>query len=205
MPEIATVERTASQPTPTPGPVMAASVGVRSWDRVELATASRYLTRPIVRLGSDSLFVPDETELLAITFDKIMVNKLRLDRIDLQAADTDLTVINGRVDLPAGVRIGELNSIHASRIEGGNGSGQMTLLCAHLGRRFTLPSIPVELGTAVTQIVSFRTDQADRTRGTARTSASPQRLLYPGHPALARQRDAGVAVERLHLERPPGH
>jgi hypothetical protein len=162
---VAAAAPVAAQPT---GAAAAAAVtapaGVRSWNQIELATASRYISRPIVRAGSDSLFVPDDTELLAVTFDSIVVNKLRLDRVDPQAADTDLSVINGRVDLPAGVRMGELDSIHASRTEGSQGSGQMTLLCAYLGRRFTLPSIPIELGTAVTRVASFRTDQADRTR-----------------------------------------
>jgi hypothetical protein len=159
----ADVVATASTPAaaaPPPPPTFQ----VLSWDRAQLATASRFLARPLVRPGSDSLFAPDDTELLAITFDNVVVNKLRLDRVDPQAADTDLSVINGRVDLPAGVRLGELDSIHASRTEGGSGSGQMTLLCAHLGRRFTLPAIPVELGTAITRVVTFRTDEADRRR-----------------------------------------
>jgi hypothetical protein len=155
--EATTTAAAATAPSP-------AASQVRTWDRVQLATASRFLTRSIVRPGSDSLFVPDDTELLAITFDNATVNKLRLDRVDPQAADTDLSVMNGRVDLPAGVRMGELDGIYASRTEGSQGSGQMTLLCGHLGRRFTLPSMPVELGTAVTRIASFRTDQADRSR-----------------------------------------
>jgi hypothetical protein len=160
---IAALPSVTAQPVATP--VVATPVaGVRSWDRGELAVASRYLARPIVRPGSDSLFVPDDTELLAVTFDNTSVNKLRIDRIDPQAADMDLTVTNGRVDLPSGVRLGELDSIHASRTEGGQGSGTMTLLCSHLGRRFTLPSIPIELGTAVTRVVTFRTDEADRTK-----------------------------------------
>lgn len=149
---------TAAATTTTPP----AAFQVRTWDRAQLATASRFLTRSIVRPGSDSLFVPDDTELLAITFDSVNVNKLRVDRVDPQAADTDLSVMNGRIDLPAGVSMGELDGIYASRTEGSQGSGQMTLLCAHLGRRFTLPSMPIELGTAVTRIASFRTDQADR-------------------------------------------
>ncbi|MHC2148652.1 hypothetical protein [Pseudomonas sp. 210_17 TE3656] len=138
--------------------------GVRTWDRAELATASRFLARPIVRPGSDALFVPDDTELLAITFDQVVIDKLRLDRIDPQASDTDLTVHSGRVDLPAGVRMGDLDAIHASRTESSSGSGQMTLWCAHLGRRFSLPTIPIEVGTAVSRVVALRTDQADRRR-----------------------------------------
>lgn len=146
------------------GPTAMAVGGVRAWDRAELATASRFLARPIVRPGSDALFVPDDTELLAITFEQVTVDKLRLDRVDPQASDTDLTVHSGRVDLPAGVRVGDLDAIHASRTESSGGSGQMTLWCAHLGRRFSLPAVPIELGTAVSRVVAFRTDQADRRR-----------------------------------------
>ncbi len=140
----------------------ATSFQIRAWDRAQLATASRFLIRPILRPGSNSLFVPDETELLAITFDNITINKLRLDRIDQQAGDTDLSVINGRVDLPAGVRMGELDGLYACHAEGSRGSGLMTLICAHLGRHFNLPAIPVEVGTAMTKIAGFRTDQEDR-------------------------------------------
>lgn len=165
---IAALPAATAQPAAAAPPVAAAATPMaavtRSWDTAELAVASRYLARPIVRPGSDSLFVPDDTELLAVTFDNTSVNRLRIDRVDPQAADMDLTVTNGRLDLPSGVRLGELDSIHASRTEGGQGSGTMTLLCSHLGRRFTLPSIPIELGTAVTRVVTFRTDEADRTR-----------------------------------------
>ncbi|WP_157370741.1 serine hydrolase [Vulgatibacter incomptus] len=159
-----TAAATVAPATATEVPPETVGIRVRAWDRAELASASRFVARPIVRPGSDSLFVPDETELLAISFEGVTVTNLRLDRVDSAAADVDLTVVNGRVDLPAGVRMGELDGIYASRSEGSQGSGQMTLLCAYLGRRFTLPSVPVELGTAVTQVAKFRTDQADRRR-----------------------------------------
>jgi hypothetical protein len=145
-------------------PVTAATaVRVSSWDLADLAVASRAIAKPIVRPGSNALFVPDDAELLSITFDGVTVDKLRLDRVDPAAADSDLTLVNGRVDLAAGVRLGDLDAIHASRA-GGTGSGRMTLLCTYLGRRFALPAMPVELGSAITRIASFATDGADRRR-----------------------------------------
>jgi len=41
------------------------------WDVDAVANASRLLDRPLVRPDSDSLFVPDDTELIAISFDQV--------------------------------------------------------------------------------------------------------------------------------------
>ena len=160
----ATTATAAAGTSPAEPTAAAIKPTLLAWDRAQLAAVSRYLSRPVVRPDSDSLFVPDDTELVALTFEQTVVDKLRLDRVDADAADTDLTVVNGRVDLPPGTRIGELDSLHAAKVEGAPEAGTVTLLCAHLGRRFALPAIPVRLGNALTRIVAFRSDQADRRR-----------------------------------------
>lgn len=69
----------ATPPVPAPAPETPRRL---VWDVNELALASRFLTRPLVRPGSDALFAPDDTELLGISFDGVTIAKLRLDRLD---------------------------------------------------------------------------------------------------------------------------
>src|SRR5690606_4384234 len=92
----ATTATAAAGTSPAEPTAAAIKPTLLAWDRAQLAAVSRYLSRPVVRPDSDSLFVPDDTELVALTFEQPVVDKLRLDRVDADAADTDLTVVNGR-------------------------------------------------------------------------------------------------------------
>jgi hypothetical protein len=141
---------------------LAGAIASTVWDREALAHTSRYVPRPLLRPGSDSLYLPDDAELLAIAFEGTQVDKVRLDRSDPNAADDELTMTAGRIDLRQAVRLGDLDGIHASRPVDSAASGRMVLTCVHLGRRFTLPPIPVALNTSMGQIASFTTDQANR-------------------------------------------
>jgi hypothetical protein len=143
--------------------------GVRVWDSKAVARVSHLLDRAVLRPDSDALHVPDDAELVAVSFDRIRIRQLRLDAVGVDAdIDTELSVPSdsGRVDLARPLRLAELEAIHVSKDAEGSRSGSMTLHCTYLGRRFSLPPVPMELGsgTEPQRVVSFETDQADRRR-----------------------------------------
>lgn len=156
-------------PPPEPSGSDPRIASLRFWDADQLARVSRLVARPLVRPDSESLFVPDDTELIAISFDDVVIRAVRFDHVGSTASD-DLTFTvppdSGHVDLSPGVRLAELEAIHVTKGNDPITRGEMTLHCAFLGRRFTLPSIPLDLsaGTAPQKVVTFSTDQADRRR-----------------------------------------
>jgi len=153
---------TALNPIPSP------SGGPKVWDAAELAMAARILNRPLARPGSDSLFIPDDTELIALTFDGLSVQNARIDRLDVPDGQETFRAPGdpGRLDFPGGVPMVGLDSIHLSKGTEAPQVGSMVLVCSYLGRRFTLPAVPIELGpgTALTKVLSIRSDKTDRRR-----------------------------------------
>jgi len=123
---------------------------------------------PVVRPSSDALHMPDDTELLAISFDGVSVKTVRLDHVGAGATSQTFTVPadSGIVDIPGDLRLVDLDAISVSKPTDPAAKGTMTLHCEYLGRRFVLPAIPVELGvgTAFEKVASFTTDQVDRRR-----------------------------------------
>jgi hypothetical protein len=65
---------------------------VRVWDSVSIAAVSRYVARPILRPGSDALHLPDDTDLLALTFSGVNVKRIQLDRVGQDAVDDTFDV-----------------------------------------------------------------------------------------------------------------
>jgi hypothetical protein len=151
--------------TEEPHSTPAISVGLKLWDNDALALVSRLVDRPLIRPDSDGLHVPDDTEVLSITFDNLSVRSVRLDHVGSGTAD-NFTVPSdsARIDLPRGLPMIELDSISVSKAEDAPKNGLMTLFCSYMGRRFSLPAIPLELsqGTALQKVVNFLSDQADR-------------------------------------------
>jgi hypothetical protein len=129
-----------------------------------VALVSRLVGRPIIRPASDALHLPDDTELLGVSFDGITVKNVRLDRTGDGAHESFTVPTDGFVDLPRHVRLVELDAINLSKDGDPAATGSMTLHCGYLGRRFTLPAIAIELGagTALHQVATFTTDQSDR-------------------------------------------
>lgn len=157
------VDRAVADDAPPAAAAPVAEARVRLWDADAVARVARFIDRAPVRPGSSSLFVPDDTELIAITFDGIAVTTVRLDHV--VPGNQSFTVpSDGRIDIVPGVRVAEIDAISLSKADNTATQGTMTLHCSYLGRRFTLPAVPVELpvGTTPHQVVSFRTDQADR-------------------------------------------
>jgi hypothetical protein len=156
-------------PAPAPAAATTAARQLRVWDERAVAVVARTVDRPVIRVNSDDLHVPDDTELLAISFDGVTIRTVRLDAVAADdAADQNLTVAAdaARVDLPRNMRFAELEAIAVAKVDDPAQSGTMTLHCAYLGRRFSLPAVPIELpqGTAPLQVLSFTSDQADRRR-----------------------------------------
>jgi hypothetical protein len=159
----------ATTPATGTAPVASPATLQLAWDVDEVARATRLVGRPLFRPSSESLFAPDDTELIGISFDQVAVRTVRIDHVGTAAAsDQTFTVPadSAHVDLSPGVRLAELDAIHVTKAADFLMRGSMTLHCAYLGRRLTLPGIPVELlpGPAAQKLVTFTTDQADRRR-----------------------------------------
>jgi hypothetical protein len=159
----------AATPTATPAAPPPTMRTMRVWDESTLALASRMVNRPLIRPNSDSLHVPDDTELVAVSFDSISVRNVRMDRIGAGPADNDNLAVptdTGRVELPRGIPFNQLEAIHAAKSDEAPAEGAVTLHCSYMGRRFSLPAFPIQLGqgTASQQVVVFNSDQADRRR-----------------------------------------
>jgi hypothetical protein len=155
-------------PSSTPSPPSPSTPLVFVWDDNAVAVASRLLCRPLVRPDSDSLFVPDDTELVGISFSQVAIGSVSVDRVGTATAAQTFTVPtgSGHVEIAPGIRFVELDAISVTKAQDAAGFGSMTLHCAYLGRRFTLPSIPLHLaaGTAPERVTALTNDQADRRR-----------------------------------------
>ena len=166
----ATLAASASQATPSAPATLASQAAplvARVWDRSAIALASRVLDRSLVRENSNSLHVPDDTELVALSFDSINVRGVRLQHAGGGGSgDKSFTLPadNPYIDLPRGIRMIEMDAIHASKAEEAPKDGTMTLHCSYMGRRFDLPGIPISLGqgTGKQKVAAFTNDQADR-------------------------------------------
>lgn len=160
----------AAAPAAAPAPALAASATISSlrfWDSREIAVAARAVDRSLFRPDSESLFVPDDTELLAISFDGVAIQNVNLDHIGTLASDDQTFSVpqeSARVDLPQNIRMVEIDAIHVRKAGDAAAQGVMTLHCTYLGRRFSLPGVPVDLGpgTAPQKVATFTNDQANR-------------------------------------------
>ncbi|MGH6613675.1 hypothetical protein [Sphingomonas sp.] len=154
--------------TTAAAPSIPAAALARVWDAAEIASVSRYVARPLLRSGSDSLHLPDDTQLLGLSFSGISARRVQLDRIGADAEDQtfDVPSDSARLDLPQPIPLVELAQIFVAKSGEATASGYLTLECQYLGRRFSTPSIPIDLaaGLAPQAVVTLSTDEADRQR-----------------------------------------
>ena len=69
----------AAPPAPAPTPSCADTApALRLWDERLARLAAKLLDRPVFRRGSDSLFVPKDTERVAISFDGVHIKTVIL-------------------------------------------------------------------------------------------------------------------------------
>lgn len=170
----APVPAPAAPPAPSPSPSVADAAPVlRLWDERLARVAAKLLDRPIFRRGSDSLFVPEDTELVAVSFDSVHLKSVTLDRgANAAAADQIINVPAdaSMIDVVPPQRLIELDGIALAKMDAAAVAGTMTLHCLYLGRALTLPAVPLLLtaGTATQRVLTFRTDRADRQRELAK-------------------------------------
>lgn len=138
--------------------------GLRFWDSESLERVSHIIDRPIIRADSDWLHIPEDIELLSISFDDVNVKSIRLDRIGTR--ESAITVVDGCVDLPQGIPMIEVAEINIVNADDEAKSGSMLLSCSYQGRRFTLPAVPIQLkkSAAMQAVVTFANDRADRVK-----------------------------------------
>jgi hypothetical protein len=140
---------------------------VYSWDRDKLMRISRVIGRSPLRPGSNFLHLPDETELVALSFSGVNLSSVRLARPGIATSDNTFTIPAGtaQVDLPPGILLGDLDAISVSRAADDTlHAGYITLHCSYHGRPLNTVPLPIQLtpGTAMQKIVDFQPDTADR-------------------------------------------
>ena len=140
---------------------------LRLWDERLARLAAKLLDRPLFRHGSDSLFVPEGTELVAINFDGVHIKTVILDRdASAAAADQSINVAANAsmIDVVPPQRLIELDAIALTNLDAATAAGTMTLHCLYLGRALALPAVPPLLtaGTAAQLVLTLCTDCADR-------------------------------------------
>lgn len=138
----------------------------RVWDKSEIALTSRIVARPIVRTDSDALYFPDDAEVVGLVFDNLNVKSVRIDRTGTETPDNTFTVPtnSGRLDLPSGIPLIDIEAIFAAKADDAPRSGKVTLQLSYMGRRFNTPMIPVELssGMNMQKVATLESDSADR-------------------------------------------
>jgi hypothetical protein len=133
----AAAERVAATPT-------VATTSLKVWSQSAIANVSNIIGRPILRLGSDDLHYPDETEIIAITFDNLNVNSIRLDKSS-DRKEFDVANSAGWFPLPENTRLIDLSGISLRKSVKEARTGRITLQLSYLGRRFDSVPIPVDL------------------------------------------------------------
>lgn len=141
---------------------------VASHNRDAILRIASVIKRSPLRPGSKDIHLPDETELLGISFDGLDVSTVRIDRPGVSVEANTFSVMGneGRIDVPSGVRLSEIEDINVGKTEGAAATGYMQLHCAYRGRAFTSESMFLDLreGTAPQKVATLQTDESDRQR-----------------------------------------
>jgi hypothetical protein len=131
--------------------------------REMISAATQAVGRPIVRAGSADFHFPDDTELVALSFERLTAASVRIVR---SSADADVvaTVDDGTVYVTAGLRLSDVSRIYLTCGGDAAATGSVTLDLAYLGRRFTSPPMLVEwpAGKGEYQVLAFDSDRTDR-------------------------------------------
>lgn len=135
------------------------------WNRIEVENTSAVLGRSIVRADSNSLHLPDETELVGMSFENLNLANVKLDIVGASNKTLPVTNPDSYAEVPAGIYLREVDSISVKRASDDSlNSGFMILHCSYFGRRFKVPAIllKLQLGTAMQKVVNLKTDQLKR-------------------------------------------
>lgn len=135
------------------------------WNRIEVENTSAVLGRGIVRADSNSLHLPDETELVGMSFENLNLVNIKLDTVGASNKTFPVTNPDSYAEVPAGVYLREIDSISVKRASDDSlNSGFMILHCSYFGRRFKVPAmlLKLQLGTAMQKVVNLKTDKLKR-------------------------------------------
>lgn len=158
---VAGTESTPPAPTPNPPtPPTTTGGGV--------LTAPGSLTLPVRRITSPGPVldtVAGDVELVAVSFDGVRVDRVRLDQAGVPADATTFAVPNTtfQVDFPGGMPLRNVTAIHVSKIDADADSGTMTLHYRTATQQLALP-VPLDLpaGTAMQKVAFLAADPANR-------------------------------------------
>jgi hypothetical protein len=136
------------------------------------STAGTVLTAPppptIRRISSPGPLlasVPGDAELVAVSFDGVRVDRVRLDQVGVPAESSTFAVPNTtfQVDFPGGRPLRNITAIHVNKSEADADSGSMTLHYRSANRQKTLP-VPLDLaaGTSMQKVAFLAADQSNR-------------------------------------------
>lgn len=131
-------------PAPSPAPAMA-----------------RRVTRPGPVLDT----VPGDVELVAVSFDSVRADRVRLDQAGVPADDSTFAVpgTTFQVDFPAHVPLRNVAAIHVAKTDAEADSGTMTLHYRTAARQLTL-AVPLDLaaGTGMQTVAFLAGDPSNR-------------------------------------------
>ncbi len=159
-PKVATVSKAASSLDLLRAP----AGGGYIWHPGAIASVSHIIGRAILRPNVDGLFFPDDTQLLALSFDDILPTKYALSRTGGPAITGTVGTNLGRVDLAEPIALSELTEIALGHAGRSKVEGTVTLELSYLGRRFSAPAVPVELAAteALQRVARLQSDRSDR-------------------------------------------
>ena len=151
---------------PKPGPKEPPLGGLKpAWNLDQVAYVSNLLGQFVLRPGSPAIHLPDDDTLLGVRFEGFDVQNVKMERPGAAAAATTVSVPDGENEVMFdGIPLGEISSVSVSKAGAGKASGKLTLLCAHLGRLYDAPQIPLQLpaSSGMVRVLTFATDRADR-------------------------------------------
>lgn len=136
------------------------------WHQNAIVKMAHVYGRSTLRSSSDIPDLTADTELLGISFSGLNLATMLLNRPGVTTTDNTFTIsTNAHVDLPPGILLSEIDAISVARAADDTlHAGHMTLHCSYHGRPVNTPQILIQLdpGTAVQQVLSLQTNEADR-------------------------------------------
>lgn len=128
-------------------------------------TATTGLVRRITSPGPVLDTVAGDVELVAVSFDGVRVDRVRLDQAGVPADNTTFAVpaTTFQVDFPGGMPLRNVTAIHVSKVDADADSGTMTLHYRTATGQLSLP-VPLDLpaGTAMQKVAFLAADPSNR-------------------------------------------
>lgn len=128
-------------------------------------TPTRALVRRITSPGPVIDVVPGDVELVAVSFDGVRVDRVRLDQSGVAAEASTFAVpaATSQVDFPVPLPLRNVTAIHATKADEAADSGTMSLHYRSDGRQVAL-AVPLDLaaGTSMQKVAFLAADPSNR-------------------------------------------